>query len=142
MLPACAAAHLRHSFAGPARAHIVLDPAPAYSWLRHAVRVAWWLPAHPRPAHCRYTEWVGGTYPEFQPFPWQAPSPGRRAKRGRRGSAAAPADAAAAADSDADGHWVYLKRLRHPVLHGWYLRQLAAWRKVSRTACMPGVPAG
>ncbi|KAI7845433.1 hypothetical protein COHA_000985 [Chlorella ohadii] len=76
-------------------------------------------------ARARYGRWVGGTLPTLCPFP--------KTGRARGGSRAAAQQAEQAQQAqqaqqeggeeqdDADRHWVYLRRLRHPLLLGDHL---------------------
>ena len=87
--------------------------------LTTALRAVVWLDA--TSARARYGRWIGGTLPEFVPFPKTG-----KARGGARKRAAATAAAAAAGggeeddDAEASGgrHFVYLRKLRHPLLLG------------------------
>lgn len=99
---------------------------------------------------CRYTEWLEGTHVEFTAFPWErrelaaAGGPPAAAPE-RDGGDGEAYDEVSSSEEDDDDAWVLLKRLRHPLLHGWYLERLAAWRKQQARphACIglrPGPP--
>lgn len=86
----------------------------------------------------RYTEWVGGTFPDLVSFPFQRPA---RSSRGRNTvskkttsrqemNIAEGDEADQGHDQEGQDRWVHLTRLRHPLLYGWYLKNLAAWNKV------------
>ena len=87
----------------------------------------------------RYTEWVGGTLPSLVPFPKKR-SPRASSTRskvsGPQQAHQSPhqvqrfSDERHDDDMDGQGRWVHLLRLRHPLLYGWYLKDMAAWNKV------------
>lgn len=78
-------------------------------------------------AKARYGRWIGGTLPQLTPFPKTG-----KARGGSKAAAAAAREAeeetdagageeAAAARDDSERHWVYLRRLRHPLILGEHL---------------------
>lgn len=91
-------------------------------------------------ARARYGRWIGGTLPQLVPFP--------KSGKARGGSKAAAAAAArereeaeadagaggeeAAARDDSERHWVYLRRLRHPLILGEHLLAKEAAEREAR----------
>lgn len=87
---------------------------------------------------CRYTEWLEGTHVEFTAFPRDLPRGSAGARGGGADGGAAKLRAAAMAEpgqglssdeEEEEEAWVLLKRLRHPLLQGWYLERMAKWRR-------------
>jgi hypothetical protein len=84
----------------------------------------------------RYTEWVGGTFPALVDFPHHRSARASRALRKAKCEEPGQkerADGDVAEEEEAAGRWVHLMRLHHPLLYGWYLKDLAAWSKVLRS---------
>eukprot|EP00892_Ulva_mutabilis_P010253 jgi/Ulvmu1/75/UM001_0078.1 len=106
-------------------------------------------------ARHRYTEWIEGTYAEFGPFPWEHGASAAQPTEGRWPGAsggAAEEDPGSGADSESGADsgwgsdseeeaaaWLLLKRLRHPLLHGWYLQRKAQWRQQQKAEKPKGV---
>jgi hypothetical protein len=83
----------------------------------------------------RYTHWIGGTFPALVDFPHHCSARASRALRTSKGEGTGhkeSADGDLAEEEEAAGRWVHLMRLHHPLLYGWYLKDLAAWSKVRR----------
>jgi len=76
---------------------------------------------------CRYTEWLEGTHVEFTAFPWERRVAGHAPER--LGGEGGDYEEFSSDEEDDEDAWVLLKRLRHPLLHGWYLQRLAQWQQ-------------